>query len=110
MAVMQASTVQFSQTVTSTVSAAGVFLPIAIQKIIDWVGPGRAQLNSRGDLVYTSKDGLRKFRIDYNNPNPHGSPHAHLEVWDPTAAKGKGDWVPFDPDNAQIYPKDVPPR
>ena len=73
------------------------------KELADWLGPNSKVItNSSGDKVFVSQDGLRKIRFDMNNPNPHNSPHMHIEE----LVNGK--WKPVDPNNAQIYPIDVP--
>ena len=69
----------------------------------NWLEPNSKVItNSSGDKVFVSQDGLRKIRFDMNNPKPHSSPHMHIEE----LINGK--WKPVDPNNAQIYPIDVP--
>ena len=56
--------------------------------------------NKAGDRIFISKGGLHRVRFDFNNPAPHTSPHAHVEV------NVGGRWVKSGP----LYPKDVPPH
>ncbi len=46
--------------------------------IKDWIGDGRCTINKSGDPIFTSKDNLRKFRIDMNNTGGDRV-HMHLE-------------------------------
>jgi len=73
----------------------------AIQAAKDWLGKEvKAIKNEHGDRIFMNKAGTKKLRFDINHPNPHESPHAHIEELVNGKWKGVG----------QIYPKDVPPR
>jgi hypothetical protein len=66
--------------------------------IWNWLGPGaRVVRNDARGFVILSRDGLRRFRMDFAGP---GTPpaHAHLEVWDPTIR----DWVDAIPGRHRI--------
>jgi hypothetical protein len=64
-----------------------------------WLGADcRAITNPSGDMVFMSKDGLRKFRFDIKNPN-RDLPHVHLEVLH------NGKWRDAAKGNHRIYPK-----
>jgi RHS repeat-associated protein len=72
----------------------------ALDALKEWLGEGARTLrNKAGDLVAISKDGTRRFRADINNPNPHQSPHTHVDVLGPNGRP-----------SGQIYPPDVPPK
>jgi hypothetical protein len=60
----------------------------------------RVITNQAGDRVFLSKDGLRRVRLDINNPSPHANPHMHVEV------NVNGKWVKSGP----LYPSDVTPK
>ncbi|MDN3507836.1 MAG: hypothetical protein P0S94_02820, partial [Simkaniaceae bacterium] len=50
------------------------------KEISSWLGKeSKCIYNKAGDPVFLSKDGLRKVRFDFKRPNPHQSPHMHLE-------------------------------
>ena len=51
-----------------------------VSKIGEWLGEDfKSIVNKAGDKILLSKDGMRRFRVDINNP--HGdSPHIHLEI------------------------------
>jgi hypothetical protein len=66
--------------------------------ISNWLGQGaRVVRNDAGGFVILSRDGLRRFRIDFAGP---GTPpaHAHFEVWDPKIR----DWVDAIPGRHRI--------
>jgi len=76
------------------------------REIRGWVGDGGQTFkNQNGDTIIMSADGTRKVRFDINNPHPHENPHMHFEH-----LNNKGNWVPVDPSNPQIYPFNVPHR
>lgn len=67
----------------------------------EWLEPNtRVITNNAGDKIFLSEDGLRRFRVDFNNPHPHQNPHLHVEEFI------GGKWVKSGP----IYPTDVPPH
>jgi len=67
--------------------------------INSYLGEGtRLIKNEAQDLVFISKDGLRKVRFDFVSPKPHNNPHMHVEK-----LNGRKWW-----DSGQIYPIDVP--
>jgi hypothetical protein len=67
--------------------------------INSYLGEGtRLIKNEAGDLVFISKDGLRKVRFDFISPKPHNNPHMHVEHF--SGRKWR--------DSGQIYPIDVP--
>jgi RHS repeat-associated protein len=54
-----------------------------VQLVGDIVGPNaKATLNTSGDLVIQSQDGLTIVRFDINKTGPHTSPHAHVEFFE----------------------------
>ena len=68
------------------------------QGISNWLGEGaRVVRDDARGFVILSRDGLRRFRMDFAGP---GTPpaHAHLEVWDPTIR----DWVDAIPGRHRI--------
>jgi tetratricopeptide (TPR) repeat protein len=69
------------------------------KQISGWLGEGaRFIRNNAEDPVFLSRDGLRKVRFDFNRPNPHESPHLHLENL------VDGEWQEI----SREYPIDVP--
>ena len=71
------------------------------KKISEWLGEGTKLIrNEAGDSVFLSKDGMKCVRFDFNYPNPHNSPHAHVEI------KVDGKWIK----SGQIYPINVQPN
>lgn len=77
------------------------------KKLSEWLGEGTKLLrNEAGDPILLSKDGLRKVRFDFKNPEPHEFPHMHLEQ----KINNKWEDVVGSEGIPQIYPKDVPHR
>ena len=66
--------------------------------IREWLGEGRCKINKYGDPVFTSKDNLRKFRIDMNNTQGDKI-HMHLERKTPNR-----NWKDATPTH-RLYPK-----
>ncbi len=66
--------------------------------IREWLGEGYCKVNKHGDPVFTSKDNLRKFRIDMNNTQGDKI-HMHLERKTPN-----GNWKDATPTH-RLYPK-----
>ena len=67
--------------------------------INSYLGEGTQLItNKAGDLIFLSKDGLRRVRFDFIRPDPHLNPHMHIEYYINGEWKGSG----------QIYPIDVP--
>lgn len=70
------------------------------EKISVWLGKETKMIkNDAGDLVFISKDGLKRVRYDFNRPYPHQSPHMHVDE-----QIHRGIWN----ESGQIYPTDVP--
>jgi len=71
----EASTSSASERLASTLDK----VRDALSKLLEWLGPDpEVKRNDDKSFVVLSKDGKRKFRIDYR-PNPHG----HLEELQP---------------------------
>jgi hypothetical protein len=71
----------------------------ATQKTAEWLGANtRVITNDKGDKIFLSEDGLRRVRFDINYPDPHSSPHGHVEEL------VNGSWQKSGP----LYPTDVP--
>ncbi len=73
----------------------------AADAVRKWLGDdARAITNKSGDKVFINNAETRRVRFDINNPNPHQSPHSHVEEL------LNGEWQKSGP----IYPTDVIPR
>ena len=66
--------------------------------IKEWLGEGRCSINKSGDPIFTSRDNMRKFRIDMNNTGGDKI-HMHLERKTPS-----GNWKDATPKH-RLYPK-----
>ena len=93
-----------AKTLAAAKAAAAAKVAKTADKITDYLGPGaKAKINKAGDLVIESADGTRTVRFDINNPNPHRSPHLHVEEYKRVKNKKKPTY-----ESGPLYPKDVP--
>ncbi len=66
-----------------------------------WLGDdARVIANDAGDKIFVNEAGTRRLRFDIDRPNPHKSPHGHVEEL------VDGNWQKSGP----IYPTDVVPE
>ena len=74
-----------------------------LRNIKEFVGKdARGFHNKSGDLIIESKDGLKQFRIDLNNPFPHiNQPHCHFIKFKQIRGNKYKEY------DVRIFPKDV---
>jgi RHS repeat-associated protein len=84
---------------SSVATQTGSAVETAANSAKSWLGRGADWIiNKSGDVIFTSEDGLRRFR--YNTINPHGDlPHVHLEEFI------RDKWRDAIPGIHRIYPK-----
>ena len=94
----RAATAEEAAAATQAVAAARAAAAPIGEGISNWLGPGaRVVRDDAGGFVILSRDGLRRFRMDFAGP---GTPpaHAHLEVWNPVSRR----WVDAIPGQHRI--------
>lgn len=68
------------------------------RRVSEWLGQGvRVIKNENNDMILLSRDGTKKVRFDLIKPDPHNSPHMHVEELIQGRWKG-----------SRIYPNNVP--